>query len=61
MIDLIAAIIGAEPLTVLDYIEVVADGTVTRPATLSGGVRLVTAVRLGKPRLLDNLAVRLPD
>jgi pantoate--beta-alanine ligase len=58
--DLAAAIIDAEPLTDLDYLEIVTDGTVTRPATLAGVVRLVTAVRLGKPRLLDNLAVAVP-
>jgi pantoate--beta-alanine ligase len=57
---LVAGIIEAEPATDVDYIEIVADGTVERPTELAGTVRLVTAVRLGRPRLLDNLAVTVP-
>jgi pantoate--beta-alanine ligase len=57
---LIAGIIDAEPLADLDYVEVVTDGTVDRPDPLAGRVRFVTAVRIGRPRLLDNLAVTVP-
>jgi pantoate--beta-alanine ligase len=57
---LVAGIIEAEPRADLDYIEIVTDGTVERPTELSGTVRLVTAVRIGRPRLLDNLAVTVP-
>jgi pantoate--beta-alanine ligase len=58
---LIAGIIEAEPLADLDYVEVVTDGTVDRPARLEGRVRFVVAARVGRPRLLDNLAVTVPD
>jgi len=57
---LIAGIIEAEPLAELDYVEVVTDGTVDRPDPLAGTIRFVTAVRIGRPRLLDNLAVTVP-
>jgi pantoate--beta-alanine ligase len=57
---LIAGIIEAEPLAELDYVEVVTDGTVTRPDPLAGTVRFVVAARFGRPRLLDNLAVTVP-
>jgi pantoate--beta-alanine ligase len=53
----IAALVDAEPLAELDYAEVVAEGTVTRPERIDGPVRLVVAARLGRPRLLDNLRV----
>jgi pantoate--beta-alanine ligase len=58
---LIAGIIEAEPLAEVDYVEVVTDGTVVRPDPLAGTVRFVTAVRIGRPRLLDNLAVTVPS
>ena len=60
VIAAVTARIQAEPLAVLDYVEVVAEGTVTSPARLDVPVRLVTAARFGKPRLLDNLAVLPP-
>ncbi len=56
----VAAMIEAEPLAALDYVEVVTDGTVTRPDVLGGTVRFVVAARFGRPRLLDNLAVTVP-
>jgi pantoate--beta-alanine ligase len=60
LVELVRRRIEAEPLADLDYVEVVPDGTVTRPDVLEGVVRLVVAARFGKPRLLDNLAVRVP-
>jgi pantoate--beta-alanine ligase len=58
---LVADIVGAEPEAELDYVEVVTDGTVTRPEKLAGTVRFVAAAQVGRPRLLDNLAVHVPD
>jgi pantoate--beta-alanine ligase len=57
---LVAGIIEAEPLAELDYVEVVADGTVEVPDVLAGTVRLLAAARVGRPRLIDNLAVVVP-
>ncbi len=59
-VGVVAALIDAEPLAALDYVEVVSDGTVTRPTRLGGSVRFVVAARFGRPRLLDNLAVVVP-
>ena len=56
-------IVQAEPLAELDYAEVV-DARSLDPSThLAAGddVRLLVAARLGTPRLLDNLGVRIPD
>jgi pantoate--beta-alanine ligase len=58
---LVADIITAEPEAELDYVEVVTDGTVSRPARLTGTVRFLAAARVGRPRLIDNLAVAVPD
>jgi pantoate--beta-alanine ligase len=73
---LVASIIEAEPLAELDYAEVVESDTLRVPERLGGGpgrgagaggdddeaveVRLLVAARLGRPRLLDNLGVRVP-
>ncbi len=58
--QLMADIIGAEPLAQLDYAEVVDPMTMRRPKVLEGDLRLLVAARLGAPRLLDNLGVRVP-
>jgi pantoate--beta-alanine ligase len=58
---LVADIIAAEPLAELDYVEVVTDGTVTPPERLTGTVRFLAAARVGRPRLIDNLAVAVPE
>lgn len=60
-VDLVADIIRAEPLADLDYVDVVADGSVTRPEVLTGSIRFVVAARFGRPRLLDNLAIQIAD
>jgi pantoate--beta-alanine ligase len=59
---LMASIVDAEPLAQLDYAEVVDPASLREPAALVPGteVRLLVAARLGTPRLLDNLAVRVP-
>jgi pantoate--beta-alanine ligase len=61
--DLMAAIVRAEPEADLDYAEVVLAGSLDAPAELPAGaeLRLLVAAKLGTPRLLDNLAVRVPE
>ncbi len=59
--DLIAAIVSAEPLAELDYAEVVDAATLARPDVLTGEIRLLTAARFGRPRLLDNLGLLVPE
>lgn len=54
--------VAREPLAELDYAEVVDPATLRTPDRLDPGseVRLLVAAGLGSPRLLDNLAVRVP-
>jgi pantoate--beta-alanine ligase len=61
--ELMASVIEAEPLARLDYAEVADARTLQASRTLVPGddVRLLVAARLGKPRLLDNLGLRVPD
>ncbi|HET6794649.1 MAG TPA: pantoate--beta-alanine ligase [Acidimicrobiales bacterium] len=56
----IVATVAAEPLFSLDYAEVVDPSTFTTPDPLSGPVRLLIAARLGRTRLIDNLAAVAP-
>ena len=60
--DLVGQIIAAEPLADLDYVALVDPLTLEPPVgpLEAGTYRLVTAARLGVPRLLDNLAVTVP-
>ncbi len=53
------AIIAAEPLAEIDYVEVVDAATLDRLAEIAGEVRLLVAARFGRPRLLDNLGVSI--
>jgi pantoate--beta-alanine ligase len=55
--ELMAQIIEAEPLTQLDYAEVVDADSFTVPEPLTGNLRLLAAVRLGRARLIDNVGV----
>ena len=55
--DLMADIIGAEPLAELDYAQVVDAESLTVPEPLSGNLRLLAAVRFGRARLIDNVGV----
>jgi pantoate--beta-alanine ligase len=59
--DLVAEMITAEPWAELDYVEVVDAASLTRPDVLAGEIRLLTAARFGRPRLLDNLGVLVPE
>jgi pantoate--beta-alanine ligase len=60
---LMTEIVQAEPLAELDYAEVVDAHSLDPSAHLAAGdeVRLLVAARLGTPRLLDNLGVRIPE
>jgi pantoate--beta-alanine ligase len=60
VVELVGAIIAAEPLAELDYVELVDPATMARPERIAGELRLLAAARFGKPRLLDNLAVVTP-
>jgi pantoate--beta-alanine ligase len=55
--ELMAQIIEAEPLARLDYAEVVDADSFTVPEPLTGNLRLLAAVRLGRARLIDNVGV----
>lgn len=59
---LMGDIIGAEPLALLDYAEVVDAESLAPVALLTPGdrVRLLVAAKVGTPRLLDNLGVEVP-
>jgi len=56
-----AGLVTSEPLAQLDYAEVVDPVTLARPDRLEGEVRLLVAARFGRPRLLDNLGVLVPE
>jgi pantoate--beta-alanine ligase len=60
---LMAEIVQAEPLAELDYADVVDARSLDASNRLVAGddVRLLVAARLGTPRLLDNLGVRIPE
>jgi len=49
--------IGAEPLAVLDYAEVVDAATLVPLPRVTGDARLLVAARFGDTRLIDNLGV----
>jgi pantoate--beta-alanine ligase len=56
-----AEVVAAEPLVLLDYAAAVESDTLVSPARLEGDVRLLVAARVGTPRLLDNVGVRVPS
>lgn len=56
-----AEVVASEPLAELDYAVVVDAETLESLDPLAGDVRLLIAARLGRPRLLDNLGVTVPD
>lgn len=58
--ELMAAIIAAEPLAVLDYAAVVDARTLAEVDPLAGELRLLAAAKFGRARLLDNLGVTTP-
>lgn len=59
----LAEIVAAEPLATLDYAEVVDPRSlepVLLPLVPGQEVRLIVAAQVGRPRLLDNLGVKVP-
>ncbi|MDP9452929.1 MAG: pantoate--beta-alanine ligase [Actinomycetota bacterium] len=58
VVELIGAVVEAEPLVELDYAAVVDPETLASPETLAGALRLLVAARVGGTRLVDNLGVR---
>ncbi len=60
--DLVGEIIAAEPSAELDYVALVDPATLEPPTgeLRPGTYRLLTAARLGIPRLLDNIALNVP-
>lgn len=60
--ELMATIIDAEPSAVIDYVEVADPDTLEPLDELVAGqqVRLLAAAQVGRPRLLDNIAVTVP-
>lgn len=58
--SLMAGVIATEPLAELDYVAVVDAATLDEVDPLAGEVRLLTAARFGRARLLDNLGVSAP-
>ncbi len=55
------AVVDAERLVDLDYAAVVDAATLLPVDRLVGDLRLLIAARLGRPRLLDNLGVTVPE
>jgi pantoate--beta-alanine ligase len=55
------AAIGREPLFTLDYAEVADPDDLTTPDHIVGEVRLLMAARIGRARLIDNVAAAPPN
>jgi pantoate--beta-alanine ligase len=55
--ELMAAVVDAEPLARLDYVAVVDADSFAVPDLLTGNLRLLAAVGLGRARLIDNVGV----
>ena len=58
--QMVAGPIDAEPLTMLDYAEIVDVATLAPAAELVGELRLIVAAQVGRPRLLDNVGATAP-
>lgn len=56
-----ARVVAGEPLVELDYAAAVDAATLAALDVLAGEVRLLIAARVGRPRLLDNVGVTVPD
>lgn len=60
VVDLMATMIDAEPLGERDYVGVVDAASLKIVDPLAGEIRLLTATRFGKARLIDNMGVTVP-
>jgi pantoate--beta-alanine ligase len=58
--DTMADALAAEPRFALDYAEVADPDSLQRPVRITGETRLLIAARLGRARLIDNLAANPP-
>ena len=58
--ELVASIVEAEPLAVLDAADVVDAATLRTPPSLTGDLRLLVAARFGRARLIDNVGISVP-
>ncbi len=54
VMEAMAAVVAAEPLAHLDYVAAIDASTLEVPPQLNGTVRLMLAVKIGRPRLIDN-------
>jgi len=61
VVAVIRGVVEDEPLAELDYAEALDAETLRRPDQLVGDVRLLVAARFGRPRLLDNLGLLVPE
>jgi pantoate--beta-alanine ligase len=61
LMSAVAAIVAAEPLAVIDYIEMRDGDTLEEVALAGGNTLLALAVRIGKTRLIDNGVLGEPD
>ncbi len=59
--DVMATSVATEPQFRLDYAEVADPATMQAPTRITGEVRLLIAARLGRARLIDNIAAGPPD
>ena len=59
--SVMADMVAAEPQAELDYADVVDAATLDRIEVLAGELRLLVAARFGRPRLLDNLGMLVPE
>jgi pantoate--beta-alanine ligase len=55
------AVLAAQPDFELDYATVAYPGDLSRPELIDGEVRLLAAARLGRARLIDNVAAEPPE
>ena len=60
VIEIMSASLGRHPRFGLDYAEVADPEDLSRPARIGGEVRLFMAARLGRARLIDNVAANPP-
>lgn len=57
VVDLVRAIVEAEPLAAFESVDVVDVATLRPPEVLAGELRLLVAARFGRARLIDNVGI----